>query len=237
MAVPSLELDDDDASQALSDLERSLGFRFQADELTTCRTVGDIFRVVARRLDGTGGEACASAIAFYRLRRALTPHAGGEKLRPSSVLAAFVPVSPKRLFKQIETETRLHLPPPTNSWLGRVAFAVAATAFLGMIPVHMLYPGWTLFTILLIPVSIWTFSIDPGRYPGDCRTLGDLAKKTAQLNFGPLLEAGARPRQGDQWEVLTEILSGYGTLPKAAITPETLILPAKRYAAGIAGKM
>jgi hypothetical protein len=231
MAVHSLDLDDDDASQALSDLERSLGFRFQAAELTACRTVGDIFRIVARHLDGTGGEACASAIAFYRLRRALSPYAGGEKLRPSSVLATVVPIPPKRLLIRIEAETRLHLPPPTNSWLGRSAFAVAMLAFLGMIPVHMLYPGWTLLTILLIPVAIWTFANDPGRYARDCRTLGNLAKQTALLNFGPLLEAGARPRPGDQWEVLTEILSGYGTVPKAAITPDMLILPAERYAA------
>jgi len=231
MAVHSLELVDDAASQALSDLERSLGFRFHADALTTCRTVGDLFRAVARELAGTGGEACASALAFYRLRRALTPYAGGERLRPSSVLAAFVQIPPRRLFKRIEAETRLHLPPPTNSWLGHAAFAIATLAFLGMIPVHLLYPGWTLFTILLMPVSIWTFAIDPGRYAGDCRTLGDLAKKTALLNFGPLLEAGAWPRQAEQWEVLTEILSGHGTLPRAAITPDMLILPAERYVA------
>jgi hypothetical protein len=231
MAVPSLNLDDDDATGALSDLERSLGFRFGDDELTACRTVGDIHRIIARRLANSGGDACASAMAFYRLRRALAPYTDGEKLRPSSVLAEVIQVPPKRLFKKIEAETGLHLPQATSSWLGRLAFAVAVTALLGIIPVHVLYPGWTLFTILLIPASIWTLSIDPGRFAEDCRTLRDLAKTTAALNFGHLLDAGSRPRTADQWEVLTEVFSEYSALPKAEITAEMLILPAKRYAA------
>jgi hypothetical protein len=231
MAVPSLNLDDDDATDALSDLERSLGFRFGNDELTTCRTVGDVHRVISKRLANSGGDACAGAMAFYRLRRALTPYANGEKLWPTSVLSEFIQVPPKRLFKKIEAETGLHLPQPASSWLGQLAFAVMATALLGIIPVHVLYPGWTLFTILLIPASIWTLSIDPGRFAEDCRTLRDLAKTTMALNFGHLLEAGARPRPADQWEVLTEVLSEYSALPKAEITPEMLILPAKRYAA------
>ena len=231
MAVPSLNLDDDDATGALSDLERSLGFRFGDDELTACRTVGDIHRVIARRLADSGGDACASAMAFYRLRRALTPYADGEKLRPSSVLAEVIRVPPKRLFKKIEAETGLHLPQATSSWLGRLAFAVMVAALLGIIPVHVLHPGWTLFTILLIPASIWTLSIDPGRFAEDCRTLRDLAKTTAALNFGHLLDAGARPRPADQWEVLTEVFSEYSALPKPEITAEMLILPAKRYAA------
>jgi hypothetical protein len=231
MAVPSLNLDDDDATGALSDLERSLGFRFGDDELTACRTVGDIHRIIARRLVNSGGDACASAMAFYRLRRALAPYTDGEKLRPSSVLAEVIQVPPKRLFKKIEAETGLHLPQATSSWLGRLAFAVAVTALLGIIPVHVLYPGWTLFTILLIPASIWTLSIDPGRFAEDCRTLRDLAKTTAALNFGHLLDAGSRPRTADQWEVLTEVFSEYSALPKAEITAEMLILPAKRYAA------
>lgn len=231
MAVHSLDLDDDDSSFALSDLERSLGFRFGPNELSTCRTVGDVHRVISNRLAGSGGEACASALAFYRLRRALAPYAGGEKLRPSSVLAEFIQVPPKRLFKKIEAETGLHLPPTASSWLGQLAFGVMVIALLGIIPVHVLHPGWTLFTILLIPASIWTLSVDKGRFAEDCRTLRDLAKTTALLNFGHFLEAGARPRPADQWEVLTEVLSSYSTVPKAAITPDMLILPAGRYAA------
>ena len=231
MKANSLEIDDQDATDALAALERSLGFQFGADELETCRTVGDIYRIVARRLEGSDGEACVTAMTFYRLRRALAPYAGGEKLRPVHVLSELIGEPPRRAVKRIEAETRLQLPPLASSWLGKAAFATAAIALLGIIPVHMLYPGWTLLTIGLIPAAIWILSIDPGQFPKDCRTLGDLAKKVVALNYGHLLEAGARPRQSDQWDVLTEILSEYSVVPKAAIRADMLILPAKSSAA------
>jgi hypothetical protein len=227
----SLDLEDDDASDAIQALERSLGFRFADGELTTCRTVGDLFGIVSRRLDRLGGEACAGAMAFYRLRRALAPHAGGENLRPSHVLSELITTPPKQLFRQIERETGLQMPPPASSPLGIAAFAAAAVALLGILPVHMFYPGWTLYLILLIPAAIWVFTLDPGRFGKDCRTLGDLAKRVVSHNYGHMLEAGARPTQADQWDVVTEILAGYTTVKKGSIRPDTLILPAKRYAA------
>lgn len=231
MMANSLDIDDEDATDALAALERSLGFQFGADELETCRTVGDIYRIVARRLEGSNGEACVTAMAFYRLRRALAPFSGGEKLRPVHVLSELIAGSPRQAVKQIEAETGLHLPPLASSWLGQAAFATAIVALLGIIPVHMFYPGWTLLTIGLMPASIWLLSIDPGRFSKDCRTLGDLTKKVVALNYGHLLEAGARPRQGDQWDVLTEVLSEYSPVPKAAIRADMLILPTKSYAA------
>jgi len=231
MMANSLEIDDEDATDALATLERSLGFQFGVGELETCRTVGDIYRIVTRRLQGSDGEACVTAMAFYRLRRALAPYAGGEKLRPVHVLSELIAGPPRQAVKRIEAETGLHLPPLASSWLGKAAFATAAIALLGIIPVHMLYPGWTLLTIGLIPAAIWVLSIDPGRFSKDCRTLGDLTKKVVALNYGHLLEAGARPRQGDQWDVLTEILSDYSAVPKAAIRADMLILPAKNYVA------
>jgi hypothetical protein len=227
----SLDLDDDDASAAIMALEHSLGFQFEDGELAACRTVGDIFRIVSSRIESVGGDACASALAFYRLRRALVPHARGENLRPSYVLPEFISTPPKQLFRQIEIETGLQLPPPAISWLGRAAFATAAMALLGILPAHMLYPGWTLYLILLIPAAIWLFAIDPGRFGKDCRTLGDLAKKVASHNYGHLLEPGARPSRSDQWDLVAEILSANSPVERADIGPDTLILPARRYAA------
>ncbi|HLZ67801.1 MAG TPA: acyl carrier protein [Aliidongia sp.] len=227
----SLELDDEDASDAIVRLERSLGFRFADGELDDCRTVGDLFRIVSKRLDGLGGEACATAMAFYRLRRALSPYAGGETLRPSHVLSELITIPPKQLFRQVERETGLQMPPLASGWVGVAAFATAAMALLGILPVHVFYPGWTLYLILLIPAATWLFTLDPGRFGKDCRTLGDLAKRVVSHNYGHLLEAGARPTQADRWDVLTECLSGYTTVKKQDIRPDMLILPARRYAA------
>ena len=229
--VQSLELDDDDAGEALQALERSLGFQFDAADLAECRTVGDLHRLVAPHMAAASGEGCAGAMAYYRLRRALMPHAGGTRLRPSYVLSEFIATPPRQLFRRIERETRLQLPPLASGWLGLVSFAIGVVALLAVLPVHIFYPGRTLYLLLLVPAAIWLFTLDPGRFGKDCRTLGDLARKVAILNYAHLIEGGARPTPADQWEVVTEVLAGYSAVPKRQIRADMLILPAARYAA------
>lgn len=66
--------------------------------------------------------------------------------------------------------------------------------------------------------------MDRGRLPADCRTLGDLARKVAGLNFGDLYAQGAKARDKDLWNALLEVLSEYAFLPRAEIHPGTFIL-------------
>jgi hypothetical protein len=65
---------------------------------------------------------------------------------------------------------------------------------------------------------------DRGKLPSDCRTVGDLAQKFAAKNFGTLVSMGASPRDKDIWRAMVEVLSEYSGLPKAEVTPDTLLL-------------
>jgi hypothetical protein len=77
--------------------------------------------------------------------------------------------------------------------------------------------------IAVAAAAVFLHTVDPGRLRADCTTLGDLARTAAAMNFGRLVKMGARHRDGDIWENLTELLSGYA-LPKAEIARETVFL-------------
>jgi hypothetical protein len=73
MAAPkTLGLDDDlDGVEIAQSLEASFGAKFSNKEAEDCRTVGDIFTLLQSHLvrDHRSSSGCASAMAFYRLRR------------------------------------------------------------------------------------------------------------------------------------------------------------------------
>jgi hypothetical protein len=79
------------------------------------------------------------------------------------------------------------------------------------------------FVVGLIAALVFLGWVDPGRLPENCTTLGSLVQQVAALNYGRLMKMGARHRDGDIWENLTELLSCYA-LPKAEITRDTVLL-------------
>src|SRR4051812_19332950 len=103
-----LEGDLDDV-ELIQDVEEAFGLRFSDNELAGCSTVGDLFEVVEARLPQSSGGSCATAMCFYRLRRALQPLVGGE-LRPNTNLAALSGVSVRALHRIIEQECGLRPP-------------------------------------------------------------------------------------------------------------------------------
>jgi hypothetical protein len=60
--------------------------------------------------------------------------------------------------------------------------------------------------------------------PEQCATLGDLAKKTANLSYGLLVKQGADASESRIWQVLTEVLSDFTSVPAGAITRDTYFL-------------
>lgn len=71
----SLGLQDDlDDIDLIEDVEGAFGFQLSDCDLSHCRTVGDLFELVKARLPTRGLVGnCATAMTFYRLRRAIQP--------------------------------------------------------------------------------------------------------------------------------------------------------------------
>jgi hypothetical protein len=109
----TLGLDDDLApNELVAELEASFGFRFTNSELGSLRTVGDIFAVIRGRYAQTsdGANRCATAMAFYRIRRACAGFNARAKLTPDTRLDAFNTLTVKAFCKQIKARTGLRLP-------------------------------------------------------------------------------------------------------------------------------
>jgi hypothetical protein len=222
-----LGLDDDlDDVELLQDIEAAFGLRFTDTERGNMNTVGDIARVLADRMPAGAATQvqCATAMAFYRVRRALAAATATDmNLRPETVLRDVTPLSPRRLLAHLSSETGLRMPRQRLSVYGWSGLAVLA---LGVLSSNLAAHGAFLWTIPVAVVAAGSLLLhrDPGRLPDDCRTLGGLARKVAALNLGSLLAQGAAGRPQDIWAALVEVCTQHTGLPKADIRPDTLLL-------------
>ncbi len=84
-------------------IEETFSVDLPDDELGSVRTVGDLYALLLRKLDG--GYACLSSRAFYRVRKAMVHVLGIKRcsVRPSSGLAEMLDrQSRPRVWKAIE---------------------------------------------------------------------------------------------------------------------------------------
>jgi hypothetical protein len=191
--------------------------------------VNDIFQVVRGRFSSTrgGAERCATAMTFYRLRRALAELSTRSSLGPDDRVDALSGMGVRKLIREVGRRSGLRLPTLEATLLGRVGgwFMAAGLTWL-LLAVIVARPLWPA-GVLVAALGAVLIAADPRRLPPDCETLGGLARKVAGLNFGHLHAEGAKARDRDLWSALVEVLSEHTLLPKSEIHPETLILQAQ----------
>lgn len=134
------DLDDVDLA---TDVAQAFDMRFSNEDLACCRTVGDLFTLVALALPShwQGGDRCAEAMCFFRMRRAVLALAPHLELRPSTPMRMLRAVSVRQLHRAIRRSGVLRPPAPYLSVWGGVSllFAVAAPAG----PLALGVPWWT----------------------------------------------------------------------------------------------
>jgi hypothetical protein len=223
----TLGLDDDlDTIKVLSNLETSFSIRFTDAEVSAWRTVGDIYSTLRSHISNSGKRAgrCATAMTFYRLRRALSDLSIDTRLRPDTPVRGKTTLTTKALFKQISARSGLRLPRPRVALWGTLgAWSISASP-IGLATTAVFAPHWWPIPVLAAALGIMLHQLDPGEVPPDCQTLGDLSRKVTGLNFGKLSNEGAEPSDKDLWNALVEVLSEDALLPKLEIRPETLLL-------------
>lgn len=213
----------------IEDVESAFGVRFTAEELASCHTVGDIYRLIVGRLprEGTSGGACATAMSFYRLRAALQHLAPDEPLRPSTPIAVLASLPVRRLHRLIEERAGLRPPHPIMSWQGCVALTLMVAAPLAAYAYGV--PLWGAIACAAPPYVLSLLA--PIRLPADIKTLGDLAERVAGRSIGKLAEKGARLDEDEAWQALVTVLDDHTDLPPAKITPAALLLRRERRSA------
>jgi len=223
----TLGLDDDlDSVELLRGISVVFDLQFSNDEIRPLFVVGDIFSLLVGRFPDRpdGPNLCATAMAFYRLRRALREIDNDFKLTPEVRLNEMSYQSAKRYFKLISAHSGLRLPRTDPSLYSKIGQSLVLIGALGTFGI--LLGGAPVFPIAALTILTgWLLvHVDKGEIPSDCLTLGNLAKKVAVLNFGKFAADGARSRKQDVWTALVEVLSQHTSLPKDTIRLDTVLL-------------
>lgn len=219
----TLGLDDDlDGVELVRDLERIFDVEISNNEAESIFTVGELYDLLVTKIPANEVDRkCATAMAFFRLRGALRRLGCEQTLAPAFEMHSLRLGRMKSILKRLERDLELRLPSTKPT---RIGYAASLFCFLvGLVGALSFHPSVPPILVGLFAARAVIIYVDPGQLPKNCRTLGDLAQKTAALNYGRLIKMGARHGRDDIWENLVEALSRY-ELPKAEITRETYLL-------------
>jgi hypothetical protein len=215
---------DGDEIDLVEDIERAFDVAFSNREAATVQTVGDLYDLLLLKLPPNDADRkCASAMTFYRLHRALHDMGYAESLTPASPIAFLDERNTWRAFKGLEEASGLQLPRLRLTRLGAVGCTFVLSA-LAAIAIWWMFKGLDGVTAVIgvaaaIAAGAAIAWLDPKRLPRDMKTLADLVRQTAPLNFGRLAKQGARHSNSDVWDAMIAVLSEHK--PKTAITRET----------------
>jgi hypothetical protein len=199
------------------------------------RNVGDLHDLILSKKPGGGDVGkCATAMAFYRLRRALAMQRADLKITPDTEMREFRAPWIKQFYKRLEQQTGMRLGGPIHTWMGWLGDVCVLLPLMLVLPllaislfVHF-SPWLWVGMILSLPMGLILQRFDPGRLTG---TVGDLARKAADLNYGRLLKQGAQSRDTETWRLIVETLTLEGRLKSDQVTRETVFFRSQLKAA------
>lgn len=215
---------DMDDIDVIRDVEGAFAVAF-SEEPESWYTVGDIHADLLARLAGSGETSgfCATARAFYRIRRCLAGAAGARTLRSDTPVMGPGDRQAKHVMRRLQEGTGLRMPFSRGTWMSDLGvYGVIVGFFATLIAPMAGVAIW--MPLLVVGVSAALLWLDPNVLPADCRTVGQLARKAAALNRGRLIAEGAAARIDSIWDDLVEVLSEHTTLPKTEIRADTWLL-------------
>ena len=222
-------------------VESAFSVKFRKEEAEAIVTVGQMFDLLVKKIArGAEDRKCASAMAFYRLRRALAKRAPGSiRLSPSSDLSWLTHAYTKRYVRRLERETGLKLPKPVPTQIANfgsigVIMASLSGLFLVLLAAALAASNsqYAIFVaragLILLPgggiLGMLTVSLDPGRLPKDCERLRDLSRKATKLSYAVLIDQGADASEKRLWQMLVDVLSDFAHYPAVTINRDTLFI-------------
>ena len=222
----TLGLDDDvDSVELLLAIERVFDIRISDQDASRVRTMGDLQDLVASRFDEGGGEKCRTSMAFYRVRRALRAVLGAVEIRPDSNVRDLWSRSPKSLFVQTQRHCDLQLASLSQTHVSSVGMLLIAAA---TIPAPLLLlakiSGWLVFSlaIAIVAAGFTLIRLDPLAYAPKMATVGDIARQTANRNYGALVKLGGRSNDQAIWDTLVSVANDYANQTPTGLPPETI---------------
>ncbi len=231
MSVPTVNLDPQDGDIAVfGDLQAVFDLKLSQSDVADWRTVGDMHQTLIRRLaDRQGGEACATAMVFYRLRRAL----GGRSLQltPNTPLAKLVGANPRQWRDDLQRALSLDMPSFSWTTQGTIGCYLSLVAVVCLAGDLILKSGVVAISSIAALLIGWALGrLDRLSLPDGLITVGDLTRGIAARNVGALVRQGARLREADIWDAICAILSDETGTPPDQIGPDSYLFAHVLYA-------
>jgi hypothetical protein len=224
-----------DGVEYVQELETVFQVSFADDDTKDVVTVGDLYdRLLEKMPLGDPNTKCATAMAFYCLRRAFTRFEHTERLAPSTDITRLNVLGAKWALKLLRESCGLSVPASRFTRLGNTGCAAAIigglVTFGGFFAYVSHHNAVTLVVMAIglaaLAAGLFATSIDKGLLPDDCETLGGLARKTAAASYGQLVKFGARAREEEIWDIVTDILVERSCIAKDKINRDTTFSPA-----------
>src|SRR5260370_29092165 len=189
--LKTLGLDDDlDSVEVVIEIEKAFDVEISADEAKAIFKVGQLFDLLQEKMKASDeNRKCASAMAFYRIRRALIDLRVDVGRSPSCDISRLHRIYTRSFVKSVEERSGLRLPRSTFSLVGKAGVALslvgmfgALAAIVAALPLMFIsvpIGGWlkAASIILLVGGLVTGFTlmgVDAGRLPTNCGTLGAL---------------------------------------------------------------
>jgi len=213
---------DGDDVDMIEDFEAAFQITFSDEDAERIVTLGDAFEVICSKLpsDPKQQSKCLTAMAYYRLNRALCEHG---KINLTTRVEVPRGQSPKSFQKQLEQRTDLKLDflTETSLWV----FILSLLQLVTWIAAPIFLSG---FSALLVGILLAAITHALWRFADRCDnrvwlfdgTLVDLSRQASETNIGKLVSLGGKWTESDVWKIMASIIHQATGLPADNMTPE-----------------
>jgi len=215
----ALDIDSDDATDLIAEIEKAFDIKISDDEAERCETVGDVFAVIRSHMNVVERDKalpCFSAATFRALRRAVTERDPSTNVTPKTSIEVICGSrEPKKVWRYLETHSGLKLPllwPAKITEISALLILISTSISLTWIGVNAWDALATSFLVGLLigaVIAVLVLKFGPARIPEEITTLGDLASAATNLNIGVLANQFGAVRHHDVWSSLVYIVNRY----------------------------
>lgn len=191
------------------------------EDAESIRTLEDAHSVICSKLPNEENEQtkCLTAMAYYRLNRAMQGHG---KAWPSERVEAPEAMRPRAFQQQLEEASGLQLPFLTTSsaWVNMLGWSILWTWAAGPILFFDFYAIAVGFLVFALNIAIWRYATSIDQRVWIFRgTLADLSRQASEENIGQLVSEGGKWKGADVWAVMTKIISDETGFPAEKMQP------------------
>ncbi|MCB1464822.1 MAG: acyl carrier protein [Rhodoblastus sp.] len=213
---------DGDDLEIVLGVEKAFSTQLSDDEAKGCITFGDLYDLVASKLNISEGTKAGyvSTLAYFRLRSALRKIGYGGELSPSTDLRPFLrDQGARKIWTSLEAQLGLTIPELQNSRIVAVGIGLVLITGLAGAALYKSFLTAVLAVCLAIALSkIMPKTSLPKRYS----TLGSLAACIAIMNFGKLARLQGGAKAAELWNALIVVVTECaGTEPDTPIRRAT----------------